>query len=311
MLRILVLIILTSQVAFAADTLPLLRRWVVFPFDSESTLKGAADTAWLKSREKLTEKKRFLIASRQFLIQKEVYQPRKLLTPEDSRILAERLEADVLVTGFNEARKFTLNVYLPSGRLIWTKTYSFHPSLKATDQLELASDKLTGELIAAIPYQGFTLVDPLIGKPVYEEGEKNFAVVDLGKADDIAPGSYLQWLEVFLPETESKTSQFSDSKVAIVGEGKVASIKNGVAVTEVLRARSLDSIKERTLVRIPSEAQRLNQGQGDGFGSTDKLAPELLPTEIQPLPTQTTKAKGPSFLVGSGLGLILLILLAL
>src|SRR5258708_6486349 len=103
-----------------ADTLNLMRRWVVFPFDAEAPLKSAAEAAWWKCRERLTSQKKYLVASRQLLIQKDVYQSRRELGPDDVKLLSNLLEADVIVTGFTEGRQFILNVYLAqNGEIFW------------------------------------------------------------------------------------------------------------------------------------------------------------------------------------------------
>jgi len=93
---------LTSLVSFqaGAENLSLMRRWVVFPFDSDTPAnKNSAENAWWKTRERLTLSKKYLVASRQFLIQKDVFQPRKNLNPDDVKLLAHLLDADVVVTG--------------------------------------------------------------------------------------------------------------------------------------------------------------------------------------------------------------------
>lgn len=49
-----------------------IRRITVFPIKTESFLTEAAEEAWWKMRETLTENKRFLVASKNYLVQKDV-----------------------------------------------------------------------------------------------------------------------------------------------------------------------------------------------------------------------------------------------
>src|SRR5690349_4977842 len=66
---------LDDEIALA-DTLNPFFRWAVFPFDAaDDKLKIAAEKGWWNAREKITSKKRFLVASKQLLIQKDVFEP--------------------------------------------------------------------------------------------------------------------------------------------------------------------------------------------------------------------------------------------
>ncbi|MCB0386940.1 MAG: hypothetical protein KDD43_16215, partial [Bdellovibrionales bacterium] len=49
---------------------PLLRRITVFPVQADNSLIKATEEAWWLVREALTENRRFLVASKNFLIQK-------------------------------------------------------------------------------------------------------------------------------------------------------------------------------------------------------------------------------------------------
>ena len=67
----------------------LVRRLAVFPLKTgQPELAALADEAWWELREALTKDKRFLVASKNFLMQKDVYQARSVLSPADAIILA-------------------------------------------------------------------------------------------------------------------------------------------------------------------------------------------------------------------------------
>ncbi len=299
-----------------AEDLMLMRRWVVFPFDADvPSLKNSAENAWWKSRERLTAEKKYLVASRQFLIQKDVFQPRKDLNPDDVKLLAHLLDAEVIVTGYSEARGFQLNVYLgQNGELFWSKRIAFHPSLKATDQLELISDNLTQELLSQIPYQGFVVTDPLIGKTLYDEDSKKYAVVDLGTTDNVQEGMDVQWVKIYIPEKPTlKEGEplLPQSKIQVIGEGKISKVKRGVFVAQVERAKSVDLINEGTFVVIPKLSSKLGESYLGHDIVKEKNAPELLPTMINPVAPESQGAKKQTLIFGSVVSVIGLLLLGL
>jgi hypothetical protein len=299
-----------------SENLNLLRRWVVFPFDADTpALKNAAENAWWKSREKLTSGKKYLVASRQFLIQKDVFQPRKELTPDDVILLSHLLDADVIVTGFSENREFQLNVYLgQDGHLLWSKHLSFHPSLKATDQLELICAKLTQEFLSQVPYQGFVVSDPIIGKTVYEENNKKLTQVDIGSAADLEEGMDVQFVQVLIPsKADYKEGQplLPQEKIEILGEGKVLKIKNGSFVAEITRSKSLDMITDKTMVTIPKLAIKLGESYVGAEVAKEKTAPESLPTIINPVAPESQGAHKQTIIFGSVASIIGLLLLGL
>jgi len=312
LLAILIMVVLLPLSSEAAS-LGLLRKWVVFPFDTEQGLKSSAERAWWKCRELLTEKKKYLVASRQFLTEKDVLQPRKTLNSADIKLLGNLLEADVLVTGFMERKQFVLSAYLVStGSTLWTKHMAFHPSLKPEDQLEFTSERLTREMIAHIPYQAFTILDPLINKIVYEEGGKQFALIDVGTTDNLSPGAEIQWVEIKVPdEIKSNSNIFSETNDIVIAEGRVTQVKRGVAVVEVLKSKDKNSIQEKGLVRIPEEAERLAKTFLPDDVSTERLAPELVPDNIAPVVVKSKGEHRAGVFVGSLLSILGIIALAL
>jgi hypothetical protein len=311
------LILVTTPLSAKAENLELMRRWVVFPFGADSSLKASAENAWWKFREKLTGDRKYLVASRQFLVQKDAFQPRKELSPDDVKLLGHLLDADVIVTGYSEHRQFTVNVYLTqNGELFWTKHISFHPSLKESDQLELVSEKLSQDLLNQIPYHAFTVTDPLIGKAVYEETNKKYAVIDVGNSDDLPVGAAIQWVNVILPERKdgepSKKPLADQTKIAVIGEGKIVKIKKGVVIAEIQKATTNDEIKEKTLVRIPFEEKKtVAAADLDTQTIHQHLVPEMVPTVIAPVTADSTGARKDTLIFGSIFGVLGIIALAL
>lgn len=279
-------ILIFGNLALAAnsESLNLLRRWVVFPFAADSDLRSVADSAWWKTREVLTQNKKFLVASRQFLIQKDVYQPRKNLDPNDVMVLARLLDADVLVTGFNEAKKFQVNVYLAqNGMLFWSKIATFQPAVAPVEQFENLALKVFQELSSVIPYQGFTIIDPLIAKPVFEDGTKKLAIIDVGNTDGLSTQTDVQWVDVKIPShPEKDTPILGQSKMAVIAEGRITKIRRGTVVAEIIRATNMDDIKEKVFVRIPKIAEKVTEPflSQTNKEKKDFILPELSTTQI-------------------------------
>src|SRR4051812_42407301 len=76
----------------------LLRRIAVFPIADANVSTG--EEAWWQMRELLTKDQRFFVASRRFMVNRGVFQPRKLLKPADAIILSKILDAQALVVTF-------------------------------------------------------------------------------------------------------------------------------------------------------------------------------------------------------------------
>ena len=247
--------VLIGQLAEAQVDHQLLRRVVVFPIKVEGEqppqlravqskdIETAADDAWWQVREELTASRRFLVASKQFLVKSDVFAPRGELQPADTVILGKLLDAHALITGQLKGRILSMQAYDGSnGVVLWRKESTMHPSLKVSDQFAATARKLINDFIASIPYQGFQQVDPLIGKPLYEEGDVTVAQVDVGVSSKVAAGDPVQWIKV----TAFNASPLfqGGAKITVFAEGRVLKLDQGIATVEVLRATKINEIKE-------------------------------------------------------------------
>lgn len=258
-----------EETATAADSaaIPLtpLTRWAVFPFSiADDKLKESGDKAWWNLREQITSKKRFMVASKQFLIQREVFQPRKELSRDDVQYLAQHLEADVLVTGYSEYRDFKLNIYLAqTGDLIWTKKLTFHPSLRASDQILRVSERLVAEALRAIPYHGVSV-------EIEEQPQLPHTVaIDVGLNDNLNVGDEINLFYLSLPQRnkdddESVPLSFEKIVSQYVTTGKVSSVKKKFAIVQL---PPKESIREPFFASVLKE---LNEASYQ-----DKLAMEM------------------------------------
>jgi hypothetical protein len=291
-LFILSLLILIN--AKAEVNLELYRRIAVFPIAGNNS--SMTEDAWWQMRELLTKDKKFLIASRRFMINRGVFQARKNMKPADSIILAKILDAQALVTAWVEDRKMMMRVYEGvTGTTLWEGEGEFHPAIPINDQLIKVSLRLMNDFLVALPYQAFQVVDDVIGKPVYEQDAKKFAQVFLGTNHSITVGDSAQWIQVSGDSSQPLLS--SSPKVTVIAEGTVTKILSDRAEVEIHKMRDSRDLQENALVRFPKEISRLK----DLYSSDNRaasLGSEYLSGEIksvaesaqQTQPTVTTLA---------------------
>ncbi len=260
----------------------LVRRLVVFPMTVPKGYENAGEEAWWQARDEFTRSRRFLVASKQFLIKSDVFQPRGELSPADAIILGKLLDAHALVTFILKDRELMMSVYDGgNGATLYQKTVGLHPSLTVDDQLGSLTRRVVNDFIAAIPYQGFTIIDPLIGTPVYNEGSMRLARIDLGAMSEARTGDTVHWIRMSAIGAEPLFQ--GGGKITVIAEGKIIKIENGIATAEVMRATSLKSIKEHTLVRLPREAERLRATYALTDTPPITLGPELVAPEAAPM----------------------------
>jgi hypothetical protein len=268
---------LLSCSAFAEVEHQLLRRIAVFPIADANV--ASAEDSWWQMREILTKDPKFLVASRRFMINRGVFQPRRALKPADAVILGKILDAQAIIVTYLDDRTLNLKVYDgENGYLLWDGQLVFHPALPINDQLVRVSTKLVQDFVVAIPYQGFQVVDPATNKATYDVHGKTMAQVFMGNNTTIQINDPVQWVKV---TGDISKPFFSDGmKVSVVAEGVIRSIKKDVAEIEVQKMTDPKNLKENALVRFPREIQRLK----DLYSNDDKsasLSNEYLSNEMK------------------------------
>lgn len=233
-----------------------IRRIVVFPLHTEDNYKKEADLAWWKIREFLSDQQRFLVATKRYMQQNEVFQPRKTLLISDVVLLSRILESDCLITTYLENRKLHMTAYsAQDGLPLWKKSIDITASKPISLQLEGLSEKLIQDFYASIPYQGFQIVDPLNQEPLIEDGSFVLARMDVGARSSAAPGQKVQWLEI---ERSSPTPLFQGgSKIKVIAEGEILKNENQVVTIEVKRAKDIKALDKKSLISIPDEYKRI------------------------------------------------------
>jgi hypothetical protein len=251
--------------------LPLIRKIAVFPTaDAQTSL---AEDAWWQSRELLAKDQKFLVASRRFMINRGAFQPRKSLKPADAIILAKILDAEALITTWVQDRVMYLHVYEGvNGMLIWKGESAFHPAISINEQLIKANLRLMNNFLIDVPYHGFQITDPVIGKALYEKNEKRFAQVFIGTEQKIEVGDTAQWIEA--------EGNLNSLKLVIIAEGVVTEIKKDSVEVEITKLRSADDLVDNALVRFPSQIKK-QQDQRLSDDKTANLTTEYLSTEVK------------------------------
>lgn len=258
----------------------LLRRLAVFPI--AGTQAGTAEEAWWQVREALSKDQRFLVASRRFMINRGVFQPRESLKPADAIILGKILDAQALVTLFVVERRIYMNIYDgENGYLLWTGEMEFHPALPINDQLVKAGQKLMNDFLLDLPYQGHVIIDSLREKPVFEEAGERRAWVSMGNTSRVEVGDAVQWIEVV--GDPSRVFFKDGSQTQVIAEGQVVEVKSDRLLVRISRLRELADIKENALVRFPKEVNLLKDlymhKDRTADLSSEYLASEMVPVE--------------------------------
>lgn len=268
---------LCSHLAWAQTEHKGLQRMVVFPVQAPKEVLSSAEETWWQVREVLTENKRFLVASKNFLLQKDVYQSRGELSPADAIILGKLLDAQALITTYVQERKLFMKVYDGEfGRIIWQRDISLVSSLPMAQQLADAGKKLIKDFIATIPYQGVVVVDPLKGKATYKEQGVVYVKVDVGLNTSIEQADKVQFVRVYSDSLKPLFEQ--GASIEVFAEGSVVQVDKNTLLVAVDRATKVEDIREMTLVRVPKELKRVQEV----FALQDKLRAQLDPAVLSP-----------------------------
>lgn len=255
----------------------LVRRIAVFPI---ADIVGAnGEEAWWQMREVLTKDQRFFVASRRFMINRGVFQPRKNIKPADAIILSKILDAQALVISYVQERRIFLKVFEgENGILLWESQIDFHPAIPINDQIVKVTQTLMANFVSEVPYQSFTIIDAAQGKAVFEDSGRNSAWIFAGSGSGLEVGDPVQWIEI--KGEPGKPLLQSGAPLNVVGEGRVSLVKEDQALVEVLKVRDPADIYENSLVRLPKEVKNL-RGIYASENAEAKLSAEYLTQEMK------------------------------
>lgn len=232
-------------------------------------------------REQLTKDQRFLVASRRFMINRGVFQPRKEFKASDAIILGKILDAQALVISAIDERTFRIKIYDgENGYLLWESSLEFHPAQAMSDQIVNAAQKLIQDFIIDLPYQGFVVVDPIKGNALFEEGGKKRAWIYHGNTKVLDVNDAFEVIEF---SGETSKPYLKHGRATVVAQGTIVEVQNDRVLVNIDQVRDLKDIKENALVRFPKETKRLadlytHASKETGL-STEYLTSEMRPAE--------------------------------
>ncbi len=263
-----------NSVAFAKVKQEVLRRIAVFPIAIDRQFEEVGDDAWWKIREELTSKQRFLVASKNLMVKKDVFQARRELSPADAIVLSQLLDAQAVVTIFQDGPQIKMHFYDGhTGFPLYLKGIRIHPSLPLKGQLIPLASQLVKDFISAMPYQGFVTIDPLVGTPTFQKSGKLYTKVDFGLDSKVEVGDKAQFFEFF--GTQFKPFFEDGGQVEVFAEGIVVQVEKDFVVVEVSRLSGVNDFREGALVRVPKEMQRLR----DSYAIKEQLRANVRPDE--------------------------------
>lgn len=257
----------------------LIRRIAVFPLKVESDFSQSAEEAWWQVREELTKNQRFLVASKSFLLKKDVFQARGELSAADALILTKLLDANSVITIYLDGRDLHMKAYESTrGQLVWEHMVRLHPSLPVHQQLVATSKKMIQDFIASIPYQGFVIKSREHQDIVYTREGKYFTLVEFGSGGSLDVGDAVQFVQI---HADSYRPLFIDgATVEVFAEGTISRVNGHTIEVEVNRATSLENIQANSLVRFPKEFKRLQEQYSIAENLKDRLDHRYLNLEM-------------------------------
>lgn len=263
----------------------LIRRLSVFPFKVPEELSSKADESWWNMRETLTKDKRFLVATKSYLQQQNVFQPREELDPAGVIVLGKLLDADAVLTTYLDGRTLHMAVYESHyGRALWQNQVQLQPSLPVADQLGPSVQRLVGDFISSIPYQGFVIRDPLKSGVTYKEGKRILVKADIGLGTEVENGDIVQLVRI--SSDHVKPIFTHGANIEVIAEGRVVKSEREIITAEITRMTRASDIVEKTLLQIPKEQKRLKQL----FALSDPLKNKINPEFLSPDLTATKQA---------------------
>ncbi len=279
----------SGVVTFAQSEHSLVRRLVIFPLQTSVQYREAADEAWWEIRRVLTDNKRFLVASKNFLQQKDVFQSRGALKPADAIILGQLLDANAVITTYLDGFTMHMKVYEGEfGRLLWQQELRLQPSVPISKQLVESGVKLVRDFISSVPYQGFVVIDGLKSDVVYAEDGRQYFKAEISSDTSVQVGDKIQLVRVV---SDTLKPVFANANVEIFAEGVVDVVERQTITVHLKRVSSIGEIKKESLVRIPKELNRLKQKYALGEELRKNINPEYFSPEMTELDQELRENK--------------------
>lgn len=268
----------------------LIRRISVFPIEAPAEYREETDKLWWELRDLLTKDQRFLVASKNFLVQKDVFQPRTELSPSDVIILGKVLDAHALLTTELKDRTLYMRVYDGEyGRPLWIKSLELHSSIPIKRQLAPFIEKLARDFLASVPYQGYVIKDSLKNEVVFRQGSSLSLKADVGAESHIDIGDQIQIIR--LVSDSLKPLFMGNARIEVIAEGRVVAVNKNIIQVDLDRSIDPRLVIEGSLVRVPKEVKRLKESFGLRESLKANVDPEFLSPQIIELKRQEAEKK--------------------
>ena len=180
------------------------RRLAVFPLKSNITDNELNRKVWWNVRDNLASNKLFLVATKNFLEQKDLFQARGKIKTADVVLLSRLLDASALISLELQDRNFYFRVYsAEDGLLLWHKEYKLESSLPVQSLIEKVSLEASNDFIKNISFDGFLIRDTNSGQLSWQESGTWYAKVMLQNKENIKVGESLRFVYLKRNNTES------------------------------------------------------------------------------------------------------------
>lgn len=299
-LGILIFLVLGSIPGLAQTEAPepvgYIRRITLFPLKGISG--SISEMLWWKLRERLTEDRRFLIATRNFMSQKNVFQSRGALGASDVILLSKLLGSHTLITSEiadQKVKTIHMRAYGGiDGLLMWELSSQLDPSRSVESQIEGACLKMADQMLKDFRFDGSMIVDPIIGSPIYQEGDIPLAKIDIGTKASPKVGQKVLWFQL---ERRTIEPLYQGGAVeTVLAEGEVYDVNREILTVRILRKKAEAILAEKSLVRLVKEndqAFSIEDGSKSiaiepGWISGSQSEEAQKPSEKKPLVTALT-----------------------
>ena len=271
------------------------RRVAVFPVASEDLDDKLKSGLWWSFREHLSSHLQFVVASKQFLEAKEVYQERSEIQTADVILLSKHLEADVLMTLSYSDRTLHLRTYNAlDGLALKNFSEKLQSNFSAEKQINSLASKLFDKWLASLPYQG-----------VITEKTTDTVKVNIGKAYE---PSLLQEAHIIQVKRKSLGELNDNYYSQKLRRLEFVEINQNIVTYRLLPAENALARKDSELVRIPELENSLRKKQ---FGSATNLNTNQLLPELKASGKKEEENQGISTKVFALINLIIIVALSL
>jgi hypothetical protein len=290
------LLLSLSSSLFASEArLTAFRRIAVFPVASEELNEKLKSGLWWSFREHISSNLQFVVASKQFLEAKEVYQERSEISTADVILLSKHLEADVLMTLSYSDRSLKLRTYnAADGLPLKHFSEKLQSNYSAEKQINNIAAKLFDKWVASLPYQA-----------VITEKSANEIKVNLGKLQEPSLLQEAQIIQIKRKNLGELNENYYSQELRKLS---FISLDKNIATYKLLPAETALARKESQLVRIPELEKSLRKNH---LGSSSSLDTEQLLPELRASGKKEEENQGISTKVFALINLIIIVALSL